>query len=829
MIPYERNPRFTGRKQFLETLKEKLFDQISAQYNHRVALYGLGGIGKTQITIEYIYSNESLYDRIFWITAIDQAALLSGYQRIAQLVSLSVPPDSKLTDVAKYVMSWLRRQERWLIILDNLDVIEVADGFLPPVGPNKHTLITTRNPNSDGIPAEGLEVPLLDNEEAVELLVKLSKVPTSEDAVRIVDELGYLPLAIEQAAAYVREVARDFTRYRTEYHRNRKELHGWVGRGNRPYPHSVRTTWSMSFKIVQSRDTQAANLLRIFAFLNPDNILLHFLRAGIAGFADDLQHVLTSEIRMAKALLELENLSLIKWDRLKNSISVHRLVQVAISDEMTATELTSYLDSVIDICDEAFPQESKPKEAGSSRRHLCRKYQSQVVEPLLRIADIKSSKATLLKGRVANFLLDEGKYMASKDLFAQAAEIGKDIWTAAGSETLRLNQGLATAYLRYGDITRAISLYERVIDVYEQNFGLNDIGMFDALNGLGNAYETKGDYDTALSLYERALSFKNQVGKYRTASTINNIGNIHRYKGCYPAATQFYKRALDIRECEFGVDHIECLSSINNIGTICNAQGRSEEAISYYKRGLGLVDREFGEDHIRSAQILQNLGNASYWLERYDEAISYSTRAVVIIDRELGPGHLNSAEALKNLGNVAHWQERYDEAIGYYRRALEILEEHWGVGHIKTADTISNLGDVYLAQGKDKDALLCVDQALEIYRGSGKFESSFTATINTLAGILHRQGDTEKAVRLFEDSLRNDNEGITDKQQLEHKAAACDGPCSMFPLKGIRHKCRECADYDLCSTCFEHCREIHNPRHSFFQIPRTDWKVAEET
>ena len=148
VVPFEQNPWFTGRKEFLEILKEKLFDQTPKKYNHRIALYGMGGIGKTQTALEYVYTNRDSYERIYWITAVDQASLLSGYQKIAIKAGLKALLNLKPVEIAEGVLSWLRQEQSWLIVIDNLDDIDVATGFLPQNGPHKHTLITTRNPNS---------------------------------------------------------------------------------------------------------------------------------------------------------------------------------------------------------------------------------------------------------------------------------------------------------------------------------------------------------------------------------------------------------------------------------------------------------------------------------------------------------------------------------------------------------------------------------------------------------------------------------------------------------------------------------------------------------
>src|SRR5213083_1416008 len=84
LVPYEFNPYFTGRTHFLQVLKEKLFDIAQKHYNHRIALCGMGGIGKTQCALAYIYANRDIYDRIYWMAAVDRTSLLSGYQSIAK-------------------------------------------------------------------------------------------------------------------------------------------------------------------------------------------------------------------------------------------------------------------------------------------------------------------------------------------------------------------------------------------------------------------------------------------------------------------------------------------------------------------------------------------------------------------------------------------------------------------------------------------------------------------------------------------------------------------------------------------------------------------------
>ena len=460
-MPYERNPRFTGRNIFLETLRKKLLDQVPKEYRHRIALYGMGGIGKTQIALEYVYTNKTNYDRIYWISATNQASLFSGYQEIAKIAELKLAPDSGPVDITKIVLRWLRQEQNWLIVIDNLDNIEIVDGFLPETGPQRHTMITTRNPNAAGIPAEGVEVTLLDHDDAIELLSTLSKVtiapnsPERKSADEIIQRLGNLPLAIEQAGAYVREAAGDLATFLEHYDKNQKDLHMWIPKGNRQYPFSVATTWSMSFNIVRETDPHAARLFQLFSFLNPDGILMEFLESSVHVLENGLHLVVSNPIDRAKALMELEKFSLIKWDRQAKSILIHRLVQTVIRDEMSKEELSTLCNTIADICDESFP-----KMWNNETRHLCRAYFGQVLMPLLSIKSVQTVQLADIMARVGDFLRNDGKYDDSAKLLWEVVKIRAAIRGADNLDTLTSMNNLALTYRQQGKFTEAAKMHE---------------------------------------------------------------------------------------------------------------------------------------------------------------------------------------------------------------------------------------------------------------------------------------------------------------------------------------------------------------------------------
>jgi NB-ARC domain len=421
-------------------LHDKLFDEKQEEYIHRVALYGLGGVGKTQVAIEYVVTHQDYYTGIYWMTAVNQAELFSGFQNIASktgCVTISMDP----TDMAKAVLEWLGKQDRWLLVLDNMDDICVASDYLPCIrSGGGHLLITTRDPNTIGIPAEGLEVDVLDVSEAKALLLRrsnlqINNIPLNQDdveneAIRIVTTLGFLALAIEQAAAYIREQLKDIFKFMNVYSSYRKTIHSRRTRGNWDYHWEIATTWLLSFEEIEKTNTDAARLLRLFAFLNPDGILVEFLEEGKYGLTEMLSAFIGNSFLLNNALAELERFSLIRRPADGNVVSIHRLIQSVIRDEMTSNDTMEFKEMVLGLCDCAFPGFRE------ETRQLCRKYQGQVMGPLFEVGTLKTKRVADVMGRVAIFLYNDGKYGDCKQLLEEADIIYMEVSGAEGLDTL---------------------------------------------------------------------------------------------------------------------------------------------------------------------------------------------------------------------------------------------------------------------------------------------------------------------------------------------------------------------------------------------------------
>ena len=477
IVPYEENKFYVGQEDLIDQIFDRLRDSKPHQYNHRLALYGMGGVGKTQTALAYVHILKQNYHSVFWISGVNQTTLLSGFEQIRTETRCSIEASNQ-TEIAKQVVKWLQEQPNWLLVIDNLDDISVIDGFLPSTDCNGHTLITTRNPSTEGIPAQGIEVEVLDIETAVQLFRILlnprpeSKLSDDESEIRaIVKELGYLPLAIEQAAAFIRESKRPIDEYLPLYQKNRstrQKLQKWVPKGNRKYEYSVATAWQMSFDLIR-RNTESPDatiLLQLLAFLNPDLILLRFLQVGSNGLDDNLRNLLNDTVELEEALRVLAQFSLIKRVQSGQGIWIHRLIQEAIQHDMKEEDLLRCWEKVAKLCLNAFPEE-----VNEITRPDCRSYEAQVYMPLSKIPQIKSNTLALSCDRIGLFLLRDGKYKQAEVLCEKSYNTHRTIEGERHPSTLTAMANLASTYRNQGRWDEAVALEEKVLEVSKEVLG----------------------------------------------------------------------------------------------------------------------------------------------------------------------------------------------------------------------------------------------------------------------------------------------------------------------------------------------------------------------
>ena len=250
-VPYPRNPHFTGREDLLAALQVTRTDATPVVLTQ--VLRGLGGVGKTQLALEYAYRYGGAYRLVWWVRAEDPATLASDYAALAEPLQLPEHAASDQTETIAAVRRWLERQDGWLLILDNAPAPSAVHPYLPR-STRGHVIITSRHFGWGGT-ARSLTVPVLPRDEAVQLLCQGTQQADPAAAAAVAETLGDLPLALAQAAAYIEATGLTLAAYGARLQAHLEELlrRGEVGPA---YPATVATTWALAFQAIQ--ETQPA-------------------------------------------------------------------------------------------------------------------------------------------------------------------------------------------------------------------------------------------------------------------------------------------------------------------------------------------------------------------------------------------------------------------------------------------------------------------------------------------------------------------------------------------------------------------------------------------
>jgi hypothetical protein len=343
-IPYTRNPFFTGREQILSSLRNMLLANQSAALVQPPAISGLGGIGKTQTAIEYAYRHREEYRAVFWVQANSRETLIADSTKIATLLSLPEQNAREPEVTMQAVKNWLENNTSWLLIFDNADDLSIVSGILPSKN-SGHILFTTRA-TAMGELAKRVEIDEMDIEEGALLLLRRAKILTLDaplesapeadlaTARTIAKAMDGLPLALDQAGAYIEETGCNLPNYLQLYLNQPTDLLQERGERKDYHPDPVAKTWALSFAKVQQANPAAADLLRFCAFLAPDDIPEEIITKAPDDIGTELQSLVDNQHQLNLAIRELLKYSLIRRDSSKHTIVVHRLVQAVLRNEM---------------------------------------------------------------------------------------------------------------------------------------------------------------------------------------------------------------------------------------------------------------------------------------------------------------------------------------------------------------------------------------------------------------------------------------------------------------------------------------------------------------
>lgn len=624
LVPLERNPLFTGRDAFLVRLRTSLEDTSPNKYTHRVAIHGLGGIGKTQIALEYGYRYRSQYNHIFWLYANDRTSLLSGFASVVRETHcIRITGNSALEYIAAEMLKWLDQNDKWLLVLDNVDDISIVRGLLPATSAGGHTLITTRIRDVKQIPAEGLEVDLLEEAHAMELLLLVSDgnvrdAQAVNEARKIVQELGLLPLAIDQAAAFIRSA--DLYTFLDIVRSNTIQFLSENPKGNQSYLNSISATWQASLNRLSTIVSEFAEIL---AFLNPDEILLEILEAGGSGLSENLQNVLNNKFSLMKILTELQSLSLIKVSGRGSKCSIHRLVQSVIRESLPIERRINKEKEILDAFSVAFQYSLDGLNPTS--RILYRKYLPQITSCLVNFdkEGYDSFAMSELSEKVAAFLFDEGQGFECQQLNKTLLSVRMRILGPDHRRTLRIKRGLAAVYCGFnlGRGNEGIKLFEETLQRQIEVCGPRDPDTLWTMHGLGATYNAWGRTKEAAKILQETYELRCQVlgeDDLHTLRTKFFLAGSYQSRGLSGTAVTMFEETLVVQYQVLGQSHFDTLRTMQCLARLYTHLGDVIKARTLLREVLLQRMRTLGKEHTSTIGVEYDLKRTEFSLLRID-------------------------------------------------------------------------------------------------------------------------------------------------------------------------------------------------------------------
>ncbi|MEA2603262.1 MAG: hypothetical protein QOF89_4254 [Acidobacteriota bacterium] len=689
-VPH-RNPFFTGREELLARLHQQLQGQGISTLA-QAAIHGLGGIGKTQTAIEYAHRFGGHYRFVLWVMAESEAALRTSYLSIARELAL-IEAQADLETAIRAMKGWLSREVGWFLVFDNADDPALVRPYLPPIRTDGKILLTSRAKSfvKVGI-REPFRVETLDLEDAVKFLTERSGNTDAQAAAELAAELGCLPLALEQAAAYIETVGGSFAEYLSRYRRQGLALLA-KAEPSTDYPKTVATTWTLSFDAVREVSPASAELLTAAAFLAPDSIPIEIFTWGHSEFGaagsskkgggrvildkvcfsrgrqtvvgDALSKALVAnsgdKLGIWELLAPLESYSLV--ERLPDeAFKLHRLTQEVLKNSLDEVRQRAWAEQLVRALNAAYPL----PEFESWR--FCERLQPNMraIYELTRTYKMESAEIGRLFNLAGAFLLQRGIYAEAKSFTESSLEIFERILGGDHHDTLTSRSNLASTLHALGDLAGARELFERNLEIRKRLLGGEHPDTVTSRAALASTLHSLGDLVGARELLEQNLAIMRGAGaieiegEYLQSAVewmlngehpdiVNSRAAVLLARGDLAGARELQEQTLDFQEIVLGQEHPETLMSRNNLAETCYALGDLAGARELHQRNVEIVTRVLGGDHPNTLLARQNLAAVLSELGDLAGARKLHEQTLEIQERVLGREHPNTTNSTWSL------------------------------------------------------------------------------------------------------------------------------------------------------------------------------------
>jgi tetratricopeptide (TPR) repeat protein len=756
-LPYHANPFFTGRDPLLAEVQVRLAAMTASG---RVALTGLGGVGKTQLAVEYAYRRRADYDLVWWIRGEQPTSLLGDYAALADQPPLEedlrLGEDVRQDAAVAAVRTWLERHRRWLLVLDNLETPPAVADLLPRSATG-HVLLTSQAETGWEQLADPLLVEVLPPTDAAAFLLARTGQQGSEAqaaAGALAATLGGLPLALEQAAAYVAAAGTvSLADYAELFSTRALEL---LKRGQPlGYEETVATTWSLVLQRLKRADPAAVDLLTLVAFLAPDDIP----RSLIATHGDQLPGTLadaaSDPVALGDAVAALRRYSLVRV--VGDDLFVHRLLQTVVRAGLISDRNAerTWSGAAIRLLRAGYPSSS----AEVANWAICQRLLPHVLiagEHSERLG-VESRQSRWLLKQAAAYLRSRGQLSQCKLLAERIVASAEQDLGGGHPETLAWNDILGQIRQALGELRgrAARELHEYTLAGLRQALGDDHPATLTAMNSLALARRALGDLHGARELHEQAADgFRRRFGEDHSDSllSMNNLAEVRRHLGDVHGALDLHRRVFAARLRTGGPDHPETLTSMNCLAVTLRTLGDFKGARDMHQQALAGARRVLGDDHPTTLILINNLAETHRALGDLQAAHDLHQEALAGFQRRRGDDHPetlasmdNLALARRGLGDLQGARALHEQALNGRRR---IFGDDYQYRH--TLASMNNLAELRRALADLEGADELHEYTLATYRRVlGDDHPETLTSMHNLALTRRDRGDPQGAHRLL--------------------------------------------------------------------------------
>ena len=679
------NPYFTGRERLLDALHAKL------QGKTPIALTGLPGIGKTETATAYLYRYWPDKSHVFWINADTKVGIDSGFVDIARRLHLPLPENASAEQVQAAVKSRLAEETDWLLVFNNVENAPLAASYYPG-GETGHILLTTR-PETTGTAAEAVSVLEMDEQEGALLLLRRAKIVGSSGmlteareadqtfAKALSNELGGLPLALDQAGAYMEARQKTPQGYMALYQQRSDYLLAARGDELLRHPEPVTVTFSLAFEQVKAASPAAGELLRHCAFLAPDSIPEELFTQNTAVFGEPLASAACDEIEWDAVVEAAARYALMRRNAVNKTLSLHRLVQKVLCLQLSTGVQPEYALRCVQAVNQILPFSQFHTWAACDRLLA----QAMVCINLVKEYHIPVPDMWFLLRKVGAHLQQRGQYRDAEPFLLEAYGLAKHVMGPEHSMTAESLNDLTDTYQQQGRYAEAEQASRHALAIEQAATRRKELKpeqmlVAVSLRHLAVAVKSQDRFAEAGHLFQQSLEIarkqaqQDDTVEHFIAQCLLGLGDVERALSRYKAAEGYYLQAVDIEEKAAGVDHPSYTVALNALAGLYKKQNRFAEAEQIYKQLIAIRTELLGPEHPHTANAINNLGVLYYDFHRYTDAEPLHMQALQIRKKVLGFAHPITVRTVDDCLNVLVSLHRIADIAAFLRKERDIVE-----------------------------------------------------------------------------------------------------------------------------------------------------------